>query len=140
MVGAWVAFLAWVVTAVLHIGLGSVALAGERKLEDARLGSLKVSCVAGAFPLLALVVFFLVFVVGGGSSVAQMSAPNMWLLWNDLFGLLFVGTSAALIAAIVAACLPPYPPGHRASFAGRIVGIAACGLAWYHVAVRVPSA
>ena len=45
----------------------------------------------------------LVFGILGGSPVAQMSAPGLWMAWFDLWPLMLLGLLALAVAALITA-------------------------------------
>ncbi len=139
-------FLAvWVGAHAAQIALGIAALQKPAPLGAPRVRAwVWVSGIASVVPLLALVLFVLVFVVGGASNVAQMSNGDeqrrLWSLWVETWPMLLLGCPASLAAQAFAAALPPYPPAAWCATACRVCGvIAACG-AWYGVMTWFPDA
>src|SRR5262249_1354027 len=133
----WLFLFLWVGAQALQLTLAVLAV---RQRPDAsgrkRLGSLVVSGVASVLPVVTLVLFLRVFVIGGSSNVAQLAGESgfdLWSLWFHAWPLLFVGNPLAFLVTVVAALLPPYPPGRWQSFASRICAVVAAGFAWYTV-------
>jgi hypothetical protein len=74
-----------------------------------RIRALVVSGIASLLPLITLMLFLRVFVIGGSSNVAQIageSGMDLWSLWFGVWPLLFVGNPAAFLAAVVALFWP----------------------------------
>ena len=101
------------------------------------------SVVASVLPLVTLLLFLRVFVIGGSSNVAQLageSGLDLWSLWFHAWPLLFFGNPVAFMVALVAALLPPYPPRRWQSFASRACAVVAASFAWYTVVTFFPDA
>ena len=121
------------ILAVLHEVQGAAPYEAENACLDAipdvrpvRLWSLVLSTMVSLPPVAALAMVFHVFVIGGSSNVAQFAVDtrDLWSLWVHSFIPLFFSNLCAFPVLLVAACLPPYPPGHWASSASRVCAVA----------------
>lgn len=139
----WAFLLLWIGSYALHLAVGVYAYSKERTTGDRRLGPLVVSGVASIPPLITLLLFVRVFVLGGSSNVAQLAGEDgydLWRLWFQAWPLLFFGNPAAFLVTLGAAFLPPYPPRHWASFVSRLSAVSAAACAWYVVVKFFPDA
>jgi len=140
----WLFLLVWVGSQTMSLVFAILAV---RQPPDAtgqrRLGSLWVSGLASILPLITLLLFLRVFVIGGSSNVAQLAGDggySLWSLWFDAWPILFFGNPIAFLVALVAAFLPPYPPSHWRSFASRACVVVAACFAWHTVVTFFPDA
>jgi hypothetical protein len=116
----WMFLFLWVGSQALQLTLAVLAVCQR---PDARLGALVASGAASVLPLITLVLFLRVFVIGGSSNVAQLAGESgfdLWSLWFHAWPLLFFGNPLAFLVAVTAALLPPYPPSRWPSFASRV--------------------
>jgi hypothetical protein len=140
----WIFLFLWVGSQTMHMVFWLLA---ARQPPEARgrkrLGSLALSGLASILPLITLLLFLGVFVIGGSSNVAQIageSGSSLWGLWFAAWPLLFFGNPVAFLVAVVATFLPPYPPRHWKSSASRACAAVAAGLALYIVVTLFPDA
>jgi hypothetical protein len=140
----WLFLFLWAGSQVLQLILAAFALSRRPDLSgQRRLGGLALSAAASVLPLLTLVLFLMVFVIGGSSNVAQHageSGMGLWRLWFHAWPLLFFSNPLAFLLAVVAVLVPPYPPSHWTSFASRVCAVVAAGCAWYAVVAFFPDA
>jgi hypothetical protein len=137
---AWIFLLLWVSSQALQLVFGVVAM---QTLEKKLLGSLKVSALASILPLVTLLLFIKVFVVGGSSNVAQFAGEagrGLWTLWFIFWPFLFIGNPIAFFVVLLAAFFPPYPPTHWKSLVSRVSAVVAASFAWYFSATFSPDA
>ncbi len=141
---AALAFLAlWLLSQTLHLALGWFALRQQRKKREPPLNSLIASAIGGILPLLALVLFLWVFVIGGSSNVAKLAGAQgrtLWRLWFSWWPALFLGLPVTGLVLLGAALSPPYPPDHWKSFLSRWCGVVAALCAWCAVVWCFPDA
>lgn len=140
----WIFLFAWVGSQTLQLIFAALAVFRRTEPDGRRrLGSLIASTLATILPLITLLLFVVVFVIGRSSNVAQLAGESgykLWSLWCGVWPLLFLGNPVALLGTLVAALLPPYPPRYWQSFTSRIFAIAAAGFAWYTVITFFPDA
>jgi hypothetical protein len=140
----WTYILLWVSSQALQLTFAILAVRGQSDASGhKRLGTLVASGVASVLPLITLLLFLRVFVIGGSSNVAQLageSGLDLWSLWFHMWPLLFFGNPLAFWVTAGAALLPPYPPGHWPSFASRVCAVVVAGFAWYTVVKFFPDA
>ncbi len=140
----WMFLILWVGSQALQLTFAVLAV--RQKTDSSghkELGSLIVSAVASVPPALTLLLFLRVFVIGGSSNVAQLAGESgfdLWRLWFHVWPVLFFGNPLAFAVALVAALLPPYPPGRWQSFASRVCAVIAASFAWYTVVTFFPDA
>lgn len=133
----------WVMLLILQLALAMVAglhavqgpglhpeedscLDAVQDVRPMRLWSLALSMIASLPPVAAFAIVLHVFVIGGSSNVAQgaVDTGDLWSLWVHAFCPLFFSNLCAFPVVLVAACLPPYPPEHWATFGSRVVAVA----------------
>lgn len=136
--------LIWIAAHALHVGLGVAAVWQRRSdQEPKRLGSLVVSFFASILPWITLLLFLVVFVIGGSSNVAQLAGESgleLWSLWLHPWPLLLFGDLIAIIVLAILALVPPYPPRYWTSFLARWCSVGGAALAWYTVVTYFPDA
>ena len=140
----WLFLFLWVSSQALQLTFGVLALCQRPEIgRQRRVGALVVSGYASVVPLVTLLLFLWVFVIGGSSNVAQharFSGLDLWSLWFQAWPFLLFGNPLSCLVAVVAALLPPYPPRHWKSFASRVCAIVAAGFACYVVVTFFPDA
>lgn len=126
---AWLCLFIWVPTQTLQLMLGlRVPFGSSAGGSPRQRAALFFSAAASALPLVTLILFFRVFLIGGSSNIAQHageSGLDLWSLWFHAWPLLFFGNPSSFVAAIAALALPPYPPKYTASFAYRVCAVIA---------------
>lgn len=141
---AWLFVFLWVGSQALQVIVGALALRPRPESSgQRRIGALSLSGVASVVPLVTLLLFLGVFVIGGSSNVAQFAGESglgLWSLWFHAWPLLFFGNPPAFLATVTAVLLPPYPPNHWESFASRVCAVVAAGFAWYAAVTFFPDA
>lgn len=139
----WMFLCVWIGAQVLQLVFGIVAFRQARALQDKQLGPLIASWIASVSPLLTWIVFLRVFVVGGGSNVAQVAGEDsyaLWRIWYGVWPLLSLGNFLGLTIVAITTLLPPYPPKCWPSWLSRACGIVGGGFALYVVAAFLPDA
>src|SRR5437763_2671659 len=100
----------WIGSQVLQVALTSAAYLQPRPPGGGRqLGPLYVSTAASLVPLITLVLFLRVFVIGGSSNVAQIAGEagmGLWSLWASAWLPLFCGIPIVFVVLLVAAMRP----------------------------------
>lgn len=140
----WMCLFLWIISHALQLELGVLAL--WRRTGDGRqrrLGALFLSATTSVLPLITLLLFLRVFIIGGSSNVAQLageSGLDLWHLWFQAWPFLYFGNPLAFLAAVAALVVPPYPPNEGTSFASRVCAVIAAGCAWYMVVTFFPDA
>ena len=140
----WLFLLAWVTSFIASLILG--VFAGREPANASgrgHTGSLVLAGFASLLPAVTLMLFIVVFVIGGSSNVAQLAGEggrSLWTLWFHVWPPLFIGNPLAFLVATGAVCLPPYPPRYWKSFACRVSAIIAAGCAWYAIFAFAPDA
>jgi hypothetical protein len=127
----------------LQLAFGVYACLRRGIALERRFNSLVVSGLGSLLPLVTLLLFLVVFVIGGSSNVAQVaggSGYDLWSLWCSTWPLLFLGNPLAFIVVLVAASLPPYSLSQWPSFCSRWCAVAAAGFACYTVVKFFPDA
>jgi hypothetical protein len=128
---AWIFLLLWVSSQTLQLVFGILAM---QTLGKKQLDSLKVSALGSILPIVTLLLFITVFVIGGSSNVAQFAGEagrGLWTLWLVFWPLLFIGNSISFFVVLVAVFCPPYPPNHWKSLVSRVSAVVAASFAWY---------
>lgn len=140
----WLFISLWVIAQALQLILWFF---GWRQRPDfhrpRRVTTLNVSGMACLVPFVTLLLFLLVFVVGGSSNVAQIAGEggrSLWSLWFRMWPLLYMGNPVAFVVCLIAMLLPPYPPGYWYSIGSRACGVIASAFAWYVVVQCFPDA
>jgi hypothetical protein len=127
LMGFWPFLWTWIALQALHAVLVVWAFARPPVVAGPkRPASLLASSVAAIAPLLTLIVFVRVFVIGHSSNVAQMAADSgydLWSLWFHVWPLLLFANLVAGLVAVIATVFPPYPPRHWASVAARFLAV-----------------
>ncbi len=142
--GPWLLLIAWITTHLFQVALGITAL--RQRVDPQRPAhhiSLLISGLSSVLPLIALVLFLRVFVIGGSSNVAQMAGEDgyaLWKLWFSAWPFLIFGIPVAGIASIVAVLMPPYSLRTWPSALSRAFAVGAAGLSFFHVAKYFPDA
>src|SRR5438477_7462456 len=115
----WMFIMIWIASQSLQIALGCWALfkrpgpdgrTGPGAPGRRRLGSLMASAFASILPLMTLILFLRVFVIGGSSNVAQLAGDegyDLWHLWFSAWPLLLLGDPAGVLIGLVALAIPP---------------------------------
>lgn len=134
----------WISSHILHIVFAVLAIPQKRTGDEKRkLGALITSMVTTIFPLVCLVFFLRVFVLGGSSNVAQFAGEErmkLWSLWFSVWGYLFLSTSLAFVINLVAVVCPPYLPRYSVSFLSRVCAVVATCFAFDAVSSYLPDA
>ncbi len=144
LAGPWTFLWAWIVLHVLHAAFAAAAfIRPPAAAEPKRIGTLTTSTVVTLAPLVTLLLFTKVFVIGHSSNVAQIAGDagfSLWALWEGTWPLLLIGNGIAWPVAVVATVLPPYPPRHWMSVVARFLAVLLATFAWYTVATYFPDA
>ena len=140
----WIFLFLWVGSQTMHLVFWFLATRQPPDIKGRkRLGSLMGSGWVSILPLLTLLLFLAVFVIGGSSNVAQIAGEGgqgLWRLWFLAWPLLFFGNPIAFLLALVAVFLPPYPPRHWKSSVSRACAAITAGFAWFTVVMLFPDA
>ena len=141
---AWDCFWLWVTVQSAYLALAATAFAVERRnAEGNSRTALIVSAGATAIPLIALLVFVRVFVVGGSSNVAQIAGESgyeLWRTWFHVWPLLFLGSSISWLTAVAATVWPPYPPRGWLSTATRLAAVLVGAVTCFVLTAYMPDA
>ena len=144
LAGPWTFLELWIAFHVLHAALAAHAfICRPHAAEPKRLGVLTASVLATFVPLVTLVLFVHVFVIGHSSNVAQIAGESgyeLWQLWFHSWPLLLFGNGIAWLAAVIATVLPPYPPRYLTSLGTRFLTVLLVTFAWYTVTTYFPDA
>ena len=140
----WLLLAAWVLA---HVAQAALSVAAWREPPDQsgrrRLASLKCSLIVSLVPVASLLAFVMIFVIGGGSNVAQIAGErgmDLWSLWVDLWLPLYLGTLVAVVGGVILAILPPFPPRRWWSTLARLCGVGGALLAAWFLAEFAPTA
>lgn len=132
-------FCFWALAAALQLIFGVIAVMRNRRLTREPIHrSLPISALASVIPLLALIMFTRVFVIGRSSSVRQLAGAAGATLWSDwafVWPLFYLGAPAAVFVCVVVVMLPPYPPKLWQSTVSR--GCAAVNAAFAYLVTMV---
>lgn len=104
---------------------------------------LVLSSIGSIAPLISLIVFVWVFVVGRSSNVAQVAAgsdQNLWSFWFHSWPALLLANGCGVMIHLFALGLPPYPWEDGESYFGRCCGLIATGSALATVYWLMPDA
>lgn len=134
----------WIGALLLQAVLACRALqrswSSDEKRNDV---ALPLSIMVALMPLMSLLIYLRIFVIGGGSSIAQLAGPDgmrLWSLWVNLWPILALGNLGAFLALGILTCVPPYPPIGKLSWASRLCGVASAASACYVVYSTFPDA
>jgi len=140
----WLFLGLWIGSHAMQLAFGATALRKQQAgPEPKRLGSLSVSFYGSILPWITLILFIVVFVIGGSSNVRQLAGKSgyeLWSLWCGMWPLLFVGNPVAFLVLAITAMFPPYPPRYWQSFVARLCGVVGAGVAWYMTVTFFPDA
>jgi hypothetical protein len=140
----WALLIVWSRSQSLQIVFGVQAVRQQTDTNrNKRIGSLVASGFASVIPLMTLLLFLRVFVIGESSNVAQLAGESgipLWRLWFQAWPLLFFGNPVEFFVNAVTALFPPYPPKYWQSFTSRVCGVIATGFACYVVVIFFPDA
>ena len=129
---------------IMQLVWGVLAVRQEPDAKGIRRhGALVPSAMASVLPLMTVLLFIRVFVIGRSSNVAQFAGDSgfdLWRLWFHAWPLLFFGNPLAFLVAVVGLLRRPHPPTHWQSFASRACCLIAAGCAWYIVVSYSPDA
>ncbi len=121
-----------------HLTLVVVAYLQHRRVRSllSRI-SLILGSAAGAIPLITLVLFLAVFVIGGSSNVAQLagdSGHDLWSLWFGWWPVLLFGNPISVLCSVAALAIPPYRPRYFSAWALPLAALTAA-IAGAHLTV-----
>jgi len=140
----WVFLYLWIGSLVMQLALGVIALRRPPELDGhRRRGSLMLAAVSGVVPLITLLFFLRVFVIGGSSNVAQLAGDDgqdLWSIWFHAWPMLLVANPPSMMLAVVAVLLPPYSRRGWASHFSRGGAVVASACACYVVLKYFPDA
>lgn len=129
----WLVHL-WVGSQAFQVVLGVWSYSRERRVIESQFGSLKAAGIAAVVPVITLMLFVRVFVVGGSSNVAQLAGDNgfsLWSLWAGWWPLLFFGNPISFVVALIASICSPYEwPSLLARWCGIMTAACACHAAF----------
>lgn len=138
----WALLLTWVAAHFIQVALGIVAYR-QHSGPPGQLKSLWISAVSSVLPIVALLLFIAVFVVGRSSNVAQLAGAGgheLWRLWLHAWPFFIFGIPLAAIASIIAVLMPPYSLRTWPSTACRAIAVLAICLSYIHVVKYFPDA
>jgi len=132
----WLFLFVWISAQSMQIILGVLGAVKETRDPPDRYVPLILSAIGAIIPVLTLVLFLRVFVIGHSSNVAQLAGEDgfeLWRLWCHSWPLMFFGNPVSFFIEFASCFLPPFknPP----SYWGRILGIIASGCAT-HVTLK----
>lgn len=138
----WSILALWITIWVIQIVFGVIAV--RQQLETPRPSRhypLLLSALSSIPPLVGMVLFAYVFVIGRSSNVAQLTGRHdLWKLWCDAWLYLMLGIPIAQIASVFALLLPPHELRAWPSLASRGLAILVAGLSFICVVSHFPDA
>ena len=140
----WLFIGLWIGSQALQLILAVIELFRPIRSEVVpRRKALQWSTGASFVPLITLVLFLRVFVIGGISHVAQLTGEEgmgLWGLWAAAWMPLFCCIPVVVVIIVIAAVLPPYPPRSWIGFLSRVSAVPASLCAWHAVYTWFPDA
>ena len=140
----WILTVTWVGFEALHLLFGGYSFwRGPPPDQTRRFRASEIAAYASVLPLLTLLLFIRVFVIGRSSQVAQLAGDSgfeLWRLWTDFWPLFFFSSPIVFLITLVAALLPPYPSRFWPSFVCRFCAVVSASCACYTVIVYFPDA
>ncbi|MGA2062754.1 MAG: hypothetical protein ABSG67_19965 [Thermoguttaceae bacterium] len=144
LAGPWTFLWAWIILHVLHAALALAAFIYPPAFaKQRRVGTLAASTFITFMPLITLIFFIKVFVIGQSSNVVQIAGESgyaLWELWAGTWPLLLIGNAIAWLVALVATVFPPYPPRYWTSASARFLSVLLVTFAWYTITTYFPDA
>jgi hypothetical protein len=141
---SWISFLLWLASAITQVVTGLQAYKNNQSVAEESVNNILFPLALFSIaPFVTLIIFVIVFIIGGSSNIVQIAGERghiFWELWFFAWPFLYIANPIALVLSSVLILFPPYTNRNWQLFICRFSAIVTSLCALYVTTTLFPDA